>query len=661
MCGIAGIVSKQGGDGCSRTIVEHMVSLIHHRGPDSAGIHEEEGVILGHARLSIIDLESGAQPIHNEDGTIWVVFNGEIFNYIELREQLQAQGHRFYTHSDTEVIVHLYEQYGDDFAGYLNGQFSIALWDRRKQRLVLLRDRVGIVPLFYAVDGQRLVFGSEVKAVLCGLARKPELNVTALDQLFTFWSPVSPNTLFSGVCELSPGTMVTVEDGVVEVHRYWDWQFPEDGKYASSSEQTLVAELHELLIDATRLRLRSDVPVGAYLSGGLDSSVLVSLIHHYGDVPLRTFSIGFEDKGLDESEYQKELIDHLGAEHSSIQCKHEDIALNFEKAIWHTESTILRTAPIPMARLSGLVRNQGYKVVLTGEGSDEVFGGYDIFKEAKIRQFWARYPQSEFRALLLKKLYPYLELSKGRGSAYVQSFFGEGLDRPDVPYFSHIPRWTTTAKVKEFYSDDTRARLSEDVFTTIEASLPDAIHRWHPFNRAQYIEAKTLMGNYLLCSQGDRMLMKNSVEGRFPFLDHRLIEFANRLPPKLKMKVLNEKYLLKRSMARYLPESIINRYKQPYRAPDIPSFFTDRTPEYVDEALSEAALQRSGYFDPKKVSMLVKKIRRGRAIGYKDNMAFVGILSTQVWHRLFVEEYEPNIKNSAFDPIPSENEALTGV
>jgi len=455
--------------------------------------------------------------------------------------------------------------------------------------------------------------------------------------------------------------MAVYENGRLGVSSYWDWDFPRDGDYFTAPEDEIAHRLHDLLIDATRLRLRSDVPVGAYLSGGLDSSVLVSLIHHYGNVPLRTFSIGFEDRDLDETGFQQELVRHLGAEHSSIHCRHEDIARDFERSIWHTESAILRTAPVPMGILASLVRQQDYKVVLTGEGADEVFGGYDIFKEAKIRQFWARNRDSGCRPLLLKKLYPYLDLSQGRGDAYVRTFFGNGIENPGLAYFSHIPRWATTARIKEFYSDDVKSALLDDPVSAMEASLPAGIGQWHAFNRAQYIEAKSLMGGYLLCSQGDRMLMMNSVEGRFPFLDHRVIEFANRLHPRLKMKVLNEKYILKRAMRQYLPDSIVRRYKQPYRAPDIPAFFTANTPGYVDEVLGEDALRRAGYFNPMKVSMLVRKIRRGRAIGYKDNMAFVGILSTQVWHRHFVENYDSTIRKGMVSAANTGNETSVGV
>jgi asparagine synthase (glutamine-hydrolysing) len=637
MCGIAGIADWNGLGGNIRNTLEVMITQLHHRGPDGTGFYSDAIVGLAHARLSIIDLAGGAQPIHNEDQTVQVIFNGEIFNYIELREELLAQGHQFYTHSDTEVIVHLYEQHGPDFVNRLNGQFAIAIWDISRRKLLMYRDRVGIAPLYYTQTGARIVFGSEIKAILPALPSKPGVNLQALDQLMTFWAPAAPNTLFEGVFELPPGFMLEMDASGMKIRRYWDWEFPlSRDQYAMESEDVLADRLRELLIDATRIRLRSDVPVGAYLSGGLDSSVLVAMIHHFSDAKLRTFSIGFDAESLDETSFQQLMIDQVKAEHSRIQCSEADISDNFVKTIWHTEAPILRTAPVPMRMLSGLVRSQNYKVVLTGEGSDEVLGGYDIFKETKIRQFWAVNRDSGFRPALLKKLYPYLDVSPGQAQQYLKNFFGSNLDQPNLPCFSHIPRWTTTAKTKDFFSNEVKAALSGDPAAIIEASLPKDASQWHYFNRAQYLEAKTLMAGYLLCSQGDRMLMASSVEGRFPFLDHRVIEFANRLPPKLKMKALNEKYLLKKAMGGYVPDAIVNRHKQPYRAPDIPSFFSGAPPAYVEEALSESALVRSGLFDAKRVQMLVKKIRLGRAIGYKDNMALVGILSTQVWHDLYI-------------------------
>lgn len=635
MCGIAGIINLETQPPPRQGELEAMLAPLHHRGPDGTGTKLFDAVGLAHARLSIIDLAGGAQPIHNEDGTVWVVFNGEIFNYVELRAELEKAGHRFYTHSDTEVLVHLYEEHGLAFAHALNGQFAIALYDTRVQRLVLVRDRPGILPLFVMRQGKRLAFASEVKALLPLMPSGPRLDPLALDQLMTFWAPVSPRTMFEGVEEVGPGEMLVIERGRIERKAYWQWSFPTADDYYPHGVERAAEELEALLTDAVRLRLRADVPVGAYLSGGLDSSVLASLIHADGAARLRTFSIGFNDSGLDESAHQAAMVRHLKAEHSRIQCAEGDIAAQFPRTVWHAESPMLRTAPVPMQMLSGLVREQGFKVVLTGEGADEVLGGYDLFKEAKIRRFWSRNRGSRWRPLLLRRLYPYLELAQQKG-AYLEAFFGVGLEAPELAYFSHLPRWTTTAKCKEFLAGDLRASLRADAYTALNAALPRSIAQWHAFNRGQFIEARSLMAGYLLSSQGDRMLMANSVEGRFPYLDHRLIEFANRLPPGFKMRVLNEKFLLKKAMAKRLPATILQRAKQPYRAPNIPAFFGAKAPAYVDELLSDSALRDSGYFDVARVGLLVKKIKAGRAIGNNDNMALVGILSTQLWHQMFV-------------------------
>lgn len=645
MCGLAGIYNFRSGAAPGAELLSRMAVLLRHRGPDGYGRYLDGPVGLSHARLSIVDLYTGDQPIHNEDRSVWVVFNGEIFNYVELRESLEAAGHRFYTHTDTEVLVHLYERHGEAFVDHLNGQFAIALWDGGNARLILARDRVGILPLFYRETPGGICFASEAKAILAACGSAPALDPNVLDQIMTLWTPAGRETIFSGIRQVLPGELLVVEGKGIRRRQYWDWRFPEDGRYAAGSERELAERLDELLRDATRLRLRADVPVGAYLSGGLDSSALAALIHETGCDP-RTFSIGFDDEGLDEGPYQSAMVEHLGVRHSRVHCRHADIAAQFERCIWHAETPVLRSAPVPMMLLSGLVHGEGYKVVLTGEGADEVLGGYDIFKEAKIRRFWSRQPRSRIRPLLLKRLYPYLDTSPARAQSYGEAFFGAGVETPDLPQFSHLPRWNTTAGCKAFLAEEFRARIEGDAVEAAVQALPPAFGRWHPFNRAQYLEARTLMSGYLLCSQGDRMSMANSVECRFPFLDHRVVEFAGTLHPRLKMKVLNEKYLLKRAMARRLPARILQRHKQPYRAPDIPSFSGGRAPEYVRELLGEDRLRRYGYFDAKKVAFLVRKVDAGRAIGMRDNMAFMGILSTQMWHYLFVERYAANVQGA---------------
>ncbi|HEU4603393.1 MAG TPA: asparagine synthase (glutamine-hydrolyzing) [Steroidobacteraceae bacterium] len=638
MCGLAGIFNLSDRSPPQRIALQRMIESLHHRGPDGYGFFNDSNCGLAHARLSIIDIAGGTQPIHNEEANIWVVFNGEIFNFIELRADLERAGHRFETHSDTEVIVHAYEQYGLSFVDHLNGQFAIALWDQANRRLLLARDRTGIRPLFYtAVDG-RLYFGSEVKALFAVKAFQPRMNLRAVGDVLTYWSALDPDTVFENVASLPAGHMMICENGRREIKRYWDWSFPQSQPQRDRPLASYAEELRELLIDSVRLQLRADVPVGAYLSGGLDSSVIAALVKAYNKERLRTFSIAFEDAEFDESAYQQEMADNLGTEHTRVLCKNRDIAAAFPRVIWHTETPIVRTAPTPLMLLSEAVRQHGYKVVLTGEGADEVFGGYDLFKEAKIRRFWSRFPQSKIRPRLLDRLYPYLKNSPAATRAMTDRFYAQGMGAVSDPCFAHLPRWSTTHRSWQFFSKEARAELGElDYVSRARTRLPSQVADFLPIGRDQYVEAHTLLSGYLLNSQSDRVAMANSIEGRFPFLDHRVIEFASRLPPSLKINGLNEKYLLKRAMQDLLPASIAKRTKQPYRAPDSQSFFSDgKSCDYVDDLLSEDRLRSAGYFDPLAVRKLVAKCRAGRAIGFSDNMAFVGILSTMLVDEMFV-------------------------
>jgi asparagine synthase (glutamine-hydrolysing) len=634
MCGIAGRLNWNAP--IDRSQLAAMISRLRHRGPDGQGFFAQGPIGLAHARLSIIDLSSGDQPMCNEDGTVWVTFNGEIFNYPELRADLLQRGHRFSTQSDTEVLVHLYEDYGDALVEHLNGQFAFALWDAARQRLLLARDRTGIRPLFHARVPGGLAFASEVKALLALPEVPRRLDARALGEVFTYWAPLPPHAVFEGIESLPPGHVMTVDAQVTRLRRYWDWTFPPAPIEADRSADAYAEELRSLLIDAVRLQLRADVPVAAYLSGGLDSSIVTTLIRHYTDTPLRTFSLTFDDAEFDESVWQQQLVQHLHTEHSTVHCTRADIAAAFPRAIAHTETPIVRTAPAPMMLLADGVRAAGYKVALTGEGADEVFGGYDIFKEGRVRRFIARQPESRGRSRLLERLYPYLKHSPAAGRAMTERFFREGEARFREPGFAHLPRWTTTRRINAFLSPDVRAAAT--AFDPVKAlQLPVDSARWEPLNQDQYIEAHTLMSGYLLCSQGDRMAMAASIETRFPFLDHRLIAFASRLPPRYKLMGLVEKYLLKRSMDGLLPDALRHRSKQPYRAPDSQSFFHDGEPvDYVADLFSVSQLKEAGYFDVQAAIRLFDKARAGKVIGFGDNMAFVGVLSTLLLHDQFI-------------------------
>ena len=539
-------------------------------------MHVDGEIGLGHARLSIIDLAGGKQPMSNPEGTIWISFNGEIFNYVELRSGLMDRGWRFTTKSDTEVILRLYEEMGEDCVHELNGQWAFAIWDARQGKLFLSRDRMGIRPLFYAQTAERLLFASEVKALFAsGADLDRRIDLQALDQIFTFWVTLPPRTAFEGISQLPPGHSMIVQDGRTTIVKYWEPSYePEDAEDSPANVKIRSEELLNLLEDATRIRLRSDVPVGAYLSGGIDSSFITALIQRVHKGKLETFSVAFDDAEFDESAYQQSASAFLSTEHQQVRCSYQDIGQVFPQVVWHAEQPILRTAPAPLFRLSSLVHESGFKVVLTGEGADEILGGYDIFKEAKIRRFWAANLDSRRRPLLLKRLYPYMQNLQTQSDVYLKSFFHTSESDRESPFFSHLPRWQLTSMLKMFFSKDVRSQLaSRDVYRDLRDALPDEYSGWPHFCQAEYLETAYLLPGYILSSQGDRMAMAHSVEGRYPFLDHRVVKFAGRLSPSLKMKVLNQKFLLKRAAEGLIPSEIISRPKQPYRAPDGKSFF----------------------------------------------------------------------------------------
>jgi asparagine synthase (glutamine-hydrolysing) len=640
MCGIAGYFGLAREEVAPRPVLGRMVEALRHRGPDDGGLHLEGRVALGHRRLSIVDLSpAGHQPLPSADGSVWVTFNGEIFNYVELRSELEARGHAFRTHSDTETIVRAYVDSGPACVERFNGDFAYALWDRTRQRLVLARDRMGVRPLYYTLSNGVLVFASEIKSLLHYPGVRAELDPLALDQCFTFWFPLAPRTPYKRILELPPGHQLIAERGGISVKPYWQLAFPPAAEAGADSrgEDEVAEELEALMEDATRIRLRADVPVGAYLSGGFDSSAITALARRQSGANLRTFSVGFESAEFDETRYQQAVVEALGTEHSAFICTRAEIGRSFPEVVRHMERPVLRTAPAPLYMLARRVREQGFKVVVTGEGADEVFGGYDIFKEAKVRRFWARRPQSAWRAALLRRLYPYLPGVQSQSLEYLRAFFRTGLEHPGDPLFSHLPRFNLTRRIGRFYSAELRASLAGyDAMEELRAGLPAEFGGWHPLSQAQYLESAYLLPGYILSSQGDRVGMAHAVEGRFPFLDHRVVELAARIPPRMKLKGLREKHILRHALGRHLPAMISERPKQPYRAPDSESFFGAAAAGYVDEALSPRALARAGCFDAAAVQRLVAKCRAGGVMGTGDNMAFVGILSTQLLDGLFV-------------------------
>lgn len=652
MCGICGIFHFDHSP-VERGTLGAMLNQIRHRGPDACGFYLRGATGFAHARLSIIDLAGGGQPMQSRDGSVSITFNGEIFNYIELREELIGKGRRFATTSDTEVLLQLYEEEGEACVHRLNGQWAFAIWDEKTKKLFLSRDRMGVRPLFYSKVGNCLLFASEIKAILAHPQARRELDLKGLREVFTFWHTVSPRTTFAGISELPPGHSLTVEKGQLRSWAYWQPDFTHlepspNGK--SPDEHELAERLGELLIDATRIRLRADVPVGAYLSGGLDSSLITAMIRRFSSAPLETFSVVFDDAEYDEGAYQQQMVSHLGTTHHQVRCTHEKIGEAFPEVVRHAEKPVLRTAPAPMYLLSKLVRQSGFKVVLTGEGADEIFAGYDLYKETKIRNFWAAQPESQLRPLLLRKLYPYMPQMQKQPAEYLRMFFrARPEDRLD-PFFSHLPRWGTTARLQLLFSDEVMADGVDGCRKELEEQLPLSYRSWSHFQRAQYLETAYLLPGYILSSQGDRPAMAHAVEGRFPFLDPRVVEFAAGLPATVKMRGLNEKHLLKRFAATMLPGSIIRRTKQPYRAPEVRSFFDPEKGrfrhDYAAELLSPPCIRRYGIFRAEAVQSLVERLRtRTTPASVRDSMAITGVLSTQLLVHQFMSGYNSGGEN----------------
>jgi asparagine synthase (glutamine-hydrolysing) len=639
MCGIAGFFGNLPSGEPAEAILHRMANGIRHRGPDESGIWTGENIGFAHTRLSIIDLSSGQQPMHSRDRALTITFNGEIFNYVELKAELEKQGAFFRTSSDTEVILEAYRVWGTDCVTRFNGDFAFAVYDKTRKRLFAARDRMGVRPFFYTKHRGCLLFGSGIKTLLAVPGVPAEADPIALDQIFTFWFPLAPRTAFKNIVELPPGHMLVAEGENLTVSSYWSLTFPDiNDSDSPQNEDDIREEVRFLLEDATRIRLRSDVPVGAYLSGGLDSSIITAIAKQIQPERVHTFSVAFDNPEFDETAFQQDMVRALGTEHVSVLTTPHDIGAVFPEVISATERPIVRTAPAPLYRLSALVRQHGYKVVLTGEGADEVFAGYDIFKEAKIRRFIAQQPGSTLRPQLLRRLYPYLPRLSAQNPAYLQAFFGSRPDDINDPLFSHMPRFRTTAAAKIFFSRELRSSLDGyDALDDLRSSLPPDFTRWHPLHQAQYLESAYLLPGYILSSQGDRMAMANAVEGRFPFLDHRVVEMASRIPPKLKMRGLREKHILREAFMPLLPDAIANRTKQPYRAPDAPCFFGSGAPAWMAEHTSPQALTATGLFDRRSVEKLLIKCASGRNLGFKDNTALVGIASTQLWAKEFIK------------------------
>lgn len=648
MCGFGGmVVWREGAPSPTREALLRMASTLRHRGPDEFGLYRSHRAGLAHARLSLVDLHTGQQPMADASGELWLVFNGEVYNHLELRQTLEALGHRFRTHSDTEVILAAWRQWGPSAFERLNGQWAVALWDEGLGQLVLARDPMGICPLHWCEHQGQLLFASEVKALFAADPTLPRaLDPAGLAQTLTFWCPVAPRSAFQGIRELAPGTVRVFQGGRVAEHTVQPLTYnlgATDPARFSGNVADAAHEVLHALRRATALRVtRADVPVGSYLSGGLDSSLIAALGQEVAGAQFQTFSLRFEDAEYDESGFQRLMVDRLGSQHHEVTVSRQDIARCFPDVVFHTERPLLRTAPAPLYLLSGLVHAHGIKAVLTGEGADEMFAGYDLFREGKVRRFWGSQPQSLWRPALLERLYPYLARSPVAQKALSRQFFGRNLAHHREPGFAHGPRWQTTAALQRLLHPDFRAAAASqgDPVQHLLADVPAAFAQWDTLSQDQYLEIRTLLHGYLLASQGDRVLLGQSVEGRFPFLDKDVVALANHLPARHKLQGLDEKHVLKLAATGLVPNDIVHRRKQPYRAPDALCFVAPDAPAYVDEMLGEASVTQAQVFDPRLVAQLLHKCRghaHSQQLSNTDNMALVAVLSTQLLHTQFVQ------------------------
>jgi asparagine synthase (glutamine-hydrolysing) len=646
MCGIAGMVDLSGQRRpAPAEALRAMADALFHRGPDEDGYLEEPGVAFASRRLSIVGLADGRQPIRNEDRSVAVVYNGELFDYPEMKAELEARGHRFATHCDTEIIPHRWEDHQEGMFEHLRGQFALALWDRGRQRVVLGRDRFGICPLYWTrqrtADGEWLLFASEVKALLASGLVEARPDPRGINHLFTFFSLPGPVTCFAGVRSLLPGHYLRVQLGGpgeaarVSEHTYWEIDFPDRGQedYASPP-QKLADEFERLLLGAVTRRLRADVPVVSYLSGGVDSSTVVALASHVRGTPIPSFTIRITRPDLDETSEAGVVARHIGTEPIVVNCGPDEVLNTYPALIRAAEGPVIDTSCAALLLLAREVHARGYKVALTGEGADEWLAGYPWHKVNRV--------------LGLLDCIPGLPLSQLARRAFLRvtgapRFPWQLTQRAQNAVAGHngwldIYGLMSMSKLR-FFSPAMKAVLADHVPYEDLGLNRERMARWHPLNRELYLSARAHLAGLLLNAKGDRVAMHSSVETRYPFLDEAVFAFLSRVPPEWKLRGLRDKALLRRVAERWLPAAIARRRKAMFRAP-FDSFHLDQAPPFVEQLLSEGSLRKTGYFDAQAVRHWRQAFRTLRTFGAQRTsveMGLVGVLATQLWHHTFID------------------------
>jgi asparagine synthase (glutamine-hydrolysing) len=595
MCGFAGYIDLRCEREAERNVLEAMADTIVHRGPDSSGYFIDQNLGLAFRRLKIIDLTGGDQPICNEDGSVVLMCNGEIYNYRELRERLTKRGHVFRTKTDVEVVLHLYEEEGPDLLDELNGQFAFVIFDRKERKLLLARDQFGINPLHYTVADDILIFASEIKAILAHPLVHPEVDLTGLDQILSFPGLVSPRTIFKGIKSLPGGHQLVVQNAALKISEYWDLDYPKVGDLSySQPESYYVERLCELLVQSVKYRLQADIPVGFYLSGGMDSSMIAALIEQVSPgVRRHSFSIGFTDKEICESKYQQMVARQVGSEHHEIMFDWAEIAGRLSDMIYHCECPVKETFNTCSMALSESAKKAGISVVLAGEGADELFAGYMGYR---FDQLGLRDAESfDLETILEEELREKLWGNKN--------------------IFYEVDLYALRETKAALYSSGVNEQFEE--FECSHHTLVDKerLRDRHVVHQRSYLDFKLRLSDHLLSEHGDRMVLANSVEGRYPFLDINLVEFAKLIPPDLKIHQFTEKYILKKIAAGLVPQEIVRREKFGFRAPGSP-YLLQQNLEWINDLLSSERIKKDGYFNPQAIEQLKSKYTQD---GFKLN------------------------------------------
>lgn len=624
MCGIAGFAGNS--DGLSKDerseILDRMCRVIRHRGPDDQGVMIAEGVALGMRRLSIIDLAGGHQPISGEDGSVTVVFNGEIYNYRELQRELEAKGHSFRTSSDTEAIVHAYEEYGASCLESLRGMFAFAIWDKSKRELFLARDRAGKKPLYYTLTRKgTLIFGSELKTLLQHPETEREIDITALDGYLTFGYVPDPLSIFQGVFKLPPGHHLTFSDGRVSVEQYWDFRYE---VVESRPADDYLEELRALLDEAVKMRLVADVPLGAFLSGGIDSSTIVGLMSRHTDRPVKTFSIGFNEDEYDELRFARLAAKRFATDHNEFIVTPE-ICHIVDELAWHLDEPFADSSAIPTYAVSKLAREH-VKVILSGDGGDELFGGYTRYLIDRKRSGFAKLPRVIRHGLMqpLSRKLP--------DGAWGRNYLHNVALDPVHRYLDSISYFTRLNKAS-LYSTGLRSKLDgSDPATSLFEEYAHRGTSGEPLDTLLYLDSKTYLPGDIL-TKVDRMSMAVSLEARVPLLDHKLIEFVTRIPAGLKMKGTETKHIFKKAVRGLVPDEILDRPKQGFGIP-IRKWINQELRGYIRDMLFDQRTRERGYFNQNYIVSLLDEHDRAR----RDHTSPLwALFMLELWHRTFID------------------------